>query len=126
MSVVCATLSNMWGSPPVYQLNALSSNPSDLSTCSYLVMTGGDYASIVSQISTSTSLSALQTEVSNLQNIVATLGAGSSSSSSSSSVTVPDYTLLAQFWGFAFVSVLTLWLVSHCGGMVLKAIRGGH
>lgn len=36
-----------------------------------------------------------------------------------------DYTELAQIWGLAFTSVLTLWLFSHGIGQILKMVRNG-
>ena len=34
-----------------------------------------------------------------------------------------DYGEAAEFWGFAFVTVLTFWLVSRVAGTILSAIR---
>ena len=35
-----------------------------------------------------------------------------------------DYTVLSQVWGFAFVSVLSLYFVAKNAGLVLSVIRG--
>ena len=114
MSVVCATLTSSWGSPVTYQLTALASQPSDASSCAYLIMTGSDYSTIISQISASVSLSDLQAQVSVLTSAVANLGGSGSAI---------DYSTLAGYWGFAFVTVITFWLVSYLGGKVVKAIN---
>lgn len=114
MSVVCATLTGSWGTPVTYQLTALATQPTDTSSCAYLIMTGQDYSAIISQIQTNVSLSDLQAQVAVLTSAVANLGGQG---------TAIDYAQLAGYWGFAFVTVITFWLVSYLGGKVVKAIN---
>lgn len=115
MSVVCATLTGSWGSPVTVQLQSLSANPSDVSTCSYVYMTGGDYGSLVSQISNGVSLQDLQNQVANLQTLVN--GVVSEQSQPF------DYNQAALFWGFAFTIVLTFWLVSHVASLFVRPLK---
>jgi len=115
MSVVCATLTGSWGSPVTVQLQSLASNPPDLSSCSYVFMTGGDYGSLVSQITTGVSLADLQNQVSNLQALVNPLVIQQNEPF--------DYDQAALFWGFAFTMVLTFWLVSHVAGLFVRPLK---
>lgn len=34
-----------------------------------------------------------------------------------------DYSYLAQVWGIAFSSVLSLWIVSYCLGTIIRAVK---
>ena len=117
MAWVCATLTSSWGSPPVYQLTSLASQPSDLSTCSYLITTGSDYSVLAAQVANAPSLESLVAQVENLQALVSNLP----------SVEAPpfDASLAAQYWAFAFVIVLTFWVISHVAGVILKPVRRG-
>lgn len=39
----CATSLGTWGSPPAFQIQTASENPSDLSTCPFVFLQGSEY-----------------------------------------------------------------------------------
>lgn len=59
-------------------------------------------------------IASLRVDVNNLK---------SSSSTSTQTATVYSYTDAASFWGLAFTSVITLWLVARSSGTIIDAVR---
>lgn len=95
----CANLTNSWGPPPITMVfSVVTPNPPDLTVCQYVLLTGQTFTD-------EKALAAAQ----------------------ALAVAPPDipydYQIGAAFWGFGFAFVMSLYLVSHVAGLVIKAVR---
>lgn len=104
----CSASVATWGNPIVYQIQTMTNTPSDLGTCQLIVMQGSEYTA------------ALQ--------LAALTGGGSGGTGGTGTGTIApqepfDYQLAGQFWAFGFTVLISLYLISHVIGLVLKMVR---
>lgn len=101
---LCGYSVGSWGSPAVYQIQTLAQTPSDLGTCTFVLVSGTEYST------------ALQ--------LAAATGGNSNTGTGTGTTAEPfDYQLAAEFWAFGFTAVVSLYLLSHVIGLVLKFVR---
>jgi hypothetical protein len=107
---LCGYSVGSWGSPAVYQIQTLAQTPSDLGTCTFVLVSGTEY---------STALQLAAATGGNGNN-----GNGNGNTGTGTTTTEPfDYQLAAEFWAFGFTAVVSLYLLSHVIGLVLKFVR---
>jgi len=98
----CGSSVGTWGDPPVFQIQTLATNPTDLGTCTFVLMPGTEYTA------------ALQLAAAN----------ASGSGTGSTVQELPfDSEIAGQFFAFGFTVVVTLYLTAHVIGLVLKFVR---
>lgn len=83
----------------------MTNTPSDLGTCQIIVMQGSEYTAALQ-------LAALS---------------GGGTGGTGTGTTAPqepfDYQLAGQFWAFGFTVLISLYLLSHVIGLILKFVR---
>lgn len=110
-----------------------ATQPADPSTCAYIALSGTEWASYQSAITTNTNqtnqISALQssqatqdTNIANAQSQITALN--NALSNLNIGLNAPfDYTFAAGVFALFFTSVVGLWWVAKSAGVVLEAIR---
>lgn len=104
----CSASVSTWGNPIVYQIQTMTTNPANLGNCQFVIMQGSEYT-------TALQLAAL------------TGGATGGGTGTGTGTTVPpepfDYQMAGQFFAFGFTSIMTLYLISHLIGLIIKFVR---
>lgn len=101
----CSSSVSTWGNPVVFQIQTMANTPTNLGSCQFVLMQGTEYTSA-------------------LQLAALTGGGGTGTGTGTTAPQEPfDYQLAGQFWAFGFTVLISLYLISHVIGLVLKMVR---